>query len=834
MKSFLKVLGLILFFVIVSLVAIPYLFKDEIVAKIQNEVDKNLDAHIGISDVSLSMFRSFPNLHIELNNITVVGKNEFEKDTLAHIGSFYTAVDIKSVVMGEQINIESLVLADSEFNALVLNSGKANWDIVKTNSTPSETQTDTTSSDFKVKFDDIRLENINLKFKDDTQKIFFEVEDFDLSVKGDFSSKQTNLKIISSCLGINVDYESNNYINSAKLTLDALLHADLENMIFTFKENALVFNGFQLGIDGSVAVKEDSYGLDLKMNSKKTEFKTLLAMIPVMYRKDLKDITTRGNIIFNASAKGDYKGDIFPSFNMKLKVENGDVKYANLKESVNDIAIDVSVNNPGGVLDKTVVDINKFHFSIANNPFDARVKLKNPISDPLIDGVFKGTLDFAKLKHAIPLDSLDIAGLVKADVQFKGQMSSIEKEKYEEFIAKGSVSLAKFEFKTPDLPKAVRIIHTELNFTPEYIKLNSFDARIGKSDFKMSGRISNYIAYALRGKVLKGDFSLDSKLIDLNEFMQEEKATPKNAKEKTETKEQILSVIEVPSNLDLKIKSNFAKLIYDKLPIENIRGLILVKNSVATLENLSMNMLKGSMVMNGKYSTVNKNVPSYNFGINIKDFDVKTSYYSLSIVKEMIPMALNCKGSISTNMSIKGNLDSHMEPIMKSLNGNGSLHSRELVVEKNKTFESLAKLLKNDKYRKITLSKFDVDFIIKNGNIEVPPCKLKLANNDCSFYGTQSVEGNMNFNLAMLLPKEDLGKDFTKYLDKLPGFDSIQLLDVGAKITGSVDSPKVNLDLSRVTKQAKEAAEKELKTKGKKELKKQVDKLKNKLFDLLN
>lgn len=833
MKSFFKILGLILLFVIVALMAIPYLFKDEIVAKIQSEIDKNLDATIGISDVSLSMFRSFPNLHVELNNITVVGENEFANDTLASIGRFYTAVDVKSLIMGEHMKIGSLVVADSKFNALVLKSGKANWDIVKSDSLAPKTQTDTTSSDLKIKFDDIRFENIKLNFKDDSQKIVFKINDFDLSVKGDFSSKQTNLKIVSSSTGIDFNYESNNYIKSGVFKLDALLHADLEKMIFTFKENLLSFNGFELGIDGMVAVKEDGYGVDLKLNSKQTDFKTLLAMIPVMYRKELKDITTSGNLIFNASAKGDYKGDIFPAFNMKLKVDNADIKYVDFKESINNINIDVNVNNPGGVLDKTVVNINKFYFSIANNPFDASMKLKNPISDPLVDGSFKGVIDFAKLKNAIPLDDFQIAGLVKADVQFKGKMSSIEKERYEEFIAKGSMSLSNFEFKTPDLPKTLRIIHTDLSFTPAYIKLNSFDARMGKSDFKMSGRISNYIAYALRGKVLKGDFNLDSNLIDVNEFLVDEKKSVKKTNETIPAESQVLSIVEIPNNLDLKIRSNFAKMIYDQMLIENIRGLILVKNSVATLQNLSMKMLKGSMVMNGKYSTVNKNIPSYNFGLNISDFDIKSCYESLSMVKEMMPMALNCKGSISADMSIKGDLDTHMEPIMKSLNGNGSLHSRELVIEKNKTFESLAKLLKNDKYRTITLSKFDIAFLIKDGNIEVPPCKLKIANNDCTFGGTQSVEGVMDFNLGMLLPKKDLGKDFTKYFDMMPGFENVHLLDIGVKIKGNVDSPKVNLDLTRVTKQAKDAAQEELKRKGKKELKKQVDKIKNKLFDLL-
>jgi len=157
---------------------------------------------------------------------------------------------------------------------------------------------------------------------------------------------------------------------------------------------------------------------------------------------------------------------------------------------------------------------------------------------------------------------------------------------------------------------------------------------------------------------------------------------------------------------------------------------------------------------------------------------------------------------------------------MNTLNGKGAFHSRGIVIKDSKAFVALAKALKNDSYKRISVSKFDMDFVITNGNIVVKPSSTKIAGHQATIYGTQSVDGNLDFTMDMKLPKEELGSDVTKFLDKIPGNKSIQKLDVSVKITGTVDDPKVNLDLSKAIKQAKDAALKELKKKGKKELEK--------------
>ncbi len=823
MKKFLKIFGGFVVLLLALLIILPFFFKDKIMERVKTEINNTIDAEVKIGDLSLSMFKNFPNLYIELENVTVVGKNEFANDTLASVGSLYTAVDLASALSGTQLKVGTIVLANTKVNAIVLESGKANWDIVKESDEAVVEETGEIS-DFKVIFEEVQIEDFALRYDDTTLKTILVIDDLDLTLNGDFTVKSTNLNVKSQITGIDLDYDGVKYLKKADATLDALIAADLKDMIFTFKENKLTLNELVFGIDGSVGMLEDGYSLDLKMNAQKADIKTFLSMVPDVFKADVKGLETIGSLALTAFVKGDYKDDYMPSFGAKFAVNNAIVKYPDLPESVNNININAEVNHPGGDLDLLTADVNAFHFEVADNPFDVEIHIKNPISDPNINGLLKGVIDFAKIRHAIPMDSVKISGIVTSDISFNGKMSAIEKKEYEKFMAKGDVNLKNFEFSTPDFPQGIKIISSVLNFTSKYISLTSFNSKIGASDIQLTGKIEDYIPYVLKDEVLKGNFNLTSNLFDLNEFM--------NGKEEVKTASDTipLTAVEIPANLDLRLVSSMKLIRFDKMNVENVKGLVVVKNAKAQLTDLSMDMLKGSMIMNGSYNTKDIQKPIIDFGLDVTDFDISSAYESLSMIKEMLPIAMNCSGKISSDLKITSLLDHEMNPVMNTMNGNGAIHSKMIVIKDNKAFDALAAALKNDKYKRISITQFDMDFVITDGNVEVKPFEAKVAGHPASIYGTQSVDGKLNFTMDMKLPKEELGKEVNQYFDKLPGFDEIKELDVAVNITGTVDNPNVKLDLSKAIKQAQQAVAKELERRAKKELEKKGKDLLKKLF----
>ncbi|MBK7958153.1 MAG: hypothetical protein IPK03_08520 [Bacteroidetes bacterium] len=69
---------------------------------------------------------------MSIEDLKVIGKGEFAKDTLADIGKLNLALDLMSVIKSEKpMKIHSIEIFQPKIRAIVSRSGKANWDITK-------------------------------------------------------------------------------------------------------------------------------------------------------------------------------------------------------------------------------------------------------------------------------------------------------------------------------------------------------------------------------------------------------------------------------------------------------------------------------------------------------------------------------------------------------------------------------------------------------------------------------------------------------------------------------------------------------------------------------
>ena len=142
-------------------------------------------------------------------------------------------------------------------------------------------------------------------------------------------------------------------------------------------------------------------------------------------------------------------------------------------------------------------------------------------------------IDLAKIKDFYTVEDDDeLYGSFMVDVKVKGRMSTIEEERYNDFIALGSVLVQNLNYKTGSLTKAVEISNAQLNFSPQYLDLVSFKMTIGKSNLSANGKVRNYLAYAFKNGNLKGNLTTNSTFFNLDELT--EKSDSKTAEETTD------------------------------------------------------------------------------------------------------------------------------------------------------------------------------------------------------------------------------------------------------------------------------------------------------------
>ena len=568
-KRFFYFLLILLFLFVGALIAIPYFFKDKIVARAKTEMNNNLSAKADFDDLSVSLIRSFPNLSLSLNDITVDGVDEFEGLRLAEIDQFSVAADLMSVINNDEgpIIVKSFTIDGADIYVKILKNGKANYDIVKTST--DEKETDTSDSNFNLSLKKYALKNSNITYDDAASTTFAQVKGVNHTGKGDFTNTVFDLVTQTEANALTVKNGGITYINDAEADVDLTFKADMNSGKYSITENDIQLNDLELRLIGWVAPIGDDIDMNLKFDTPQNDFKHLLSMVPGAYSESFRKVKTDGKMALRGTLKGMYSDTKMPALDLNMDIENASFQYPDLPMGMTEINAKATVVSPDSDLDKMVVDVPKFHFQLGDNPFNLIFNLRTPMSDPQVKAKAKGKIGLADLAKAFPMEGVEsLSGLIDADVDVDTRMSYIENKQYENVNMKGDVSLVNLNYNATDMPPVV-VKNAKLDFTPQRVNIPSFDALLGKSDIQAVGEIDNVLAYFSPEKTMKGTVTVRSNSLDVDEWMTE----TENATENPTTEVQTVENEEIFDRFDFDIDADFKRIKYDKYELTNTKAL---------------------------------------------------------------------------------------------------------------------------------------------------------------------------------------------------------------------------------------------------------------------
>ena len=795
MKKAAKIIGFVLVFIIAAMAIIPLAFKDKIKAVVISEASKYINAEFGFDDLGISLFREFPQASVSIEGFWLRGKEEFANDTLAYIGRAEAAVNLKSIFADSGFDITKILLADTRLKAIVLEDGQVNWDIVPTTEEEVSEPEDTTASAFRVLLQKVSVENFDIIYDDRQAGMYAQIDDFGASCQGDMASDRALLDLEAAIKALTFKMDGITLLNKARIAADLNVDADFANGRYTLRENTLSLNAIRATIDGWAALPTDApMSMDLQLNTSDISFKEILSLVPAIYAKDFEDLKAEGIVSLQAYAKGELTDTTLPQFEAALKVADGNFRYPALPAGVDNIQIMATASNPGGDIDLTMVDVERFSLSMLGNPFALTAKVKTPISDPDFAATAKGTLNLGKVKDVYPLEGITLNGILKADMSLAGRLSYVEKEQYDRFNANGTLQLQDMQVALEGIPE-VTIEQSTLTFTPRYLNLSETRALIGENDIAADCRFENYMAFALKGETLKGQLNLKSNHMNLNDFMtssEEESEEIKEDEETTETEsEKTMGVLVVPKNIDFNMNVDMKEILLDDIVLRDLNGKLVVKDGTADMTNLSMSAMGGTAVMNGSYSTAkNEEEPELKASFALNGLSFAQTFKELNLVRQMAPIFEKLNGNFSGKVTVDTKLDNTMSPQLETLNANGSLNTRDLNLSGVALLGHIAEATGRTELKELNAKDLDVDFTIKEGRVHTRPFDIKMAGINLNLSGTTGLDQTIDYTGRLTLPKSTTSP--------------INTIDL--KIGGKFNSPKVTIDTKSMAKQAASAA----------------------------
>jgi uncharacterized protein involved in outer membrane biogenesis len=797
--------GALIALLLAVLVVLPLLFRDRIAERVKTEVNRSFDARVDWRDLGLGFFRNFPNLTLTLDDLTAANLGRFQGDTLASVRHLRVVLDLASVlgnVMGGRpIVVRAVELEQPRLRLIRLADGTANWDITKKTPEAAKPQAEA-AKPMAISLRRFGISDAAVSFDDRRAKLNATIRGYDQSLSGDFSRDLVAVQTRADADTVSVTFAGIPYLNRVKLALTADVQADLARKSYTLKSTGLRLNDLTLGVSGSANTAGKNLGLDLAFNTPSTNFRSILSLVPAVYAHDFQKVKTAGTIAVNGRVKGEYGDSAFPSFALNAKVDNAAFQYPDLPLPARDIVMDLSLTNPGGSADSTVVNLRKFHLRIGQNPVDARLMVRTPISDPDVDARVAGKLDLADVRRTLKLEGIDqLAGTVAADAAVRTRMSYVDKKQYDRVAASGTLDVGNLTLKGKDLPHPLAIQQASLRLAPEKAELRSFRGTIGSSDVQASGSIDNLLSYALREDTLRGTATVRSNRFDLNEW---------------KSGEGDLQVIPVPPKIDFGLDAAVAELTYDKLKMNNAHGRLRVKDQRVTLEDFRVNTLGGEIGLTGYYETTNLARPTFNVGLKMAKVDIPAAFQAFTTVQMLAPVARYAVGNMSTDLRVSGELGKNMMPLFPALSGGGTVQTSNLDL---KDFPPLEKVVDVTKLKFLDnpgLDALRAAFQIKDGRLFVQPFNVKLGGTTMTVNGSNGFDQSLRYDLGLRVPRALLGGGANQAIAGLAskaGAAGIDLsaapeIPLGIKITGTVTNPSVTADVGSLTSSVAQGAQK--------------------------
>ena len=788
MKKAIKIVAAILIVIIALMIILPFTMKGKIQQLVKMEANTLLNARLNFEDLSISLFRNFPDATVSVKGVSIIGLAPFEGDTLMAVQHIRATVNIMSLFDNDGFHISEVLLERPLIQGLVDSTGNANWDIVKTTlQNDPVTPVAADESVVKLKLKEFRIDDAEIRYFDCPEKLNVDLQHLNVRLSGDLDSDRTQLKSLTEVGSIRLSMDDITYLKEAAVSAEMNIDADFKQNKFLFEENKVSINAIETSLDGWIAFPDTTQmDMDLKLNTSKIGFKEILSLIPAVYQNDFKNLKADGKVQLGLWAKGILKKDHLPAFATQLMVENGSFGYHSLPESISDIQIHLDVNSQGGALDNVKVALNRFHFVLAGNPFDLTASATHLSTDLQFAMNAMGKIDLDKLSDVYPLgDSIRLNGLITSDLAIAGNMSQIEKQQYDQLPAKGSLELQQMKLiRNAQAPLEIRT--AKLLFTPRFVDLAAFEAWFGKNNLRLSGKLENFIPYALKGDLLKGSLQAESDYVCINDFMTSTDAVEVNsqsAEMPPASSDSVASeILLIPENIDFNATVLLKEVILDKLRLTDVKGQMQLAKATASLNGLSLRAFDGTMQVSGKYNTADKKHPTADMRLGVKDASFGQTFESIESLQKLAPIFEKMTGTYSMDMVFRSQILPGMTPDLNTVNATGSIRSKEVRISGVEALDKLSDALKYEPLRDIAPKDMNLNFEITNGQITVKPFQLKMGETVMTLGGTTGLDQQIDYRGTVSLPADGI-KAFGMKIKNLP-----------FSITGTYQSPKIALD----------------------------------------
>ena len=535
MKKALKITGITLaslvglVLIVVGIAAAMISSSGRLTKMVKKYAPDFITCEMQLGKADLTWFKTFPDVGIDIENVALINPMAGSpSDTLANIDDLAVVLDLKKLLKENEIVVRKCILEDAFVNLYIDTLGNNNFDVFK----PSE-DNDSTSFDYLVDIEEVKLKNTNLLYTDDRNGMTTQAQGLNLDLKGKMQDKDIDADLTINAEGLtlkmkaiqlalktlNLDFDgevaqldqikgtlelgtpdislnlNEPYLKHDTVNLHLPLQFGLSDLKLNLDQAQIGLNRYLINVNGDAEIAENNdVNLDLSLNTSTLLVENVLTYLPERVQKKLSKVEYSGKLsITEAEVKGTYNDSLMPLISAKVQTDNAKVNVPSLPYPFMNVNLDADLNLDlnGTANSATVNSLNaKFNHSI----FTASGLVDDLLGDIGLKLKVKGDVPMTDIKSFLP-KTMKLNGRTNLDLTtnftVEQLMKSLDDYNLNRLSAKANLKVKDFAFDIDTIHAKAPVLNVGLTLPASakqkgqkgaYITVNTsqLDAQMGK------------------------------------------------------------------------------------------------------------------------------------------------------------------------------------------------------------------------------------------------------------------------------------------------------------------------------------------------------------------
>lgn len=339
----------------------------------------------------------------------------------------------------------------------------------------------------------------------------------------------------------------------------------------------------------------------------------------------------------------------------------------------------------------------------------------------------------------------------------------------------GNVKARSGRLFTPYFPLRMSMRDLDFGFTTDSLDLKGVDMKIGRSDFHVSGKVSN-LRRSLTGRghsPVRVDFTLSADTINVNELtraafqggafvnhadslsssgeldMMEMDDDALQARTDSMTATEMAALL-VPMNIKADLAFKAANIVYSNMLLHDFSGKLLVNRGAVNLSDLTAFTDIGSIDLNALYSAPTVKNIQFAMGLRLNRFRIDRVTQMLPVLDSLMPVLGSMGGVIDVGIGATTKIDSAMNLEIPSLRAMVNMSGDSLVLLDPETFKVMSKWLMFKDKGKNMIDHMKVELAVENSMLELYPFMFDFDRYRLGVMGRNDLNLNLNYHVSVL------------------------------------------------------------------------------------